>query len=94
MAAEAVYLKEHEGILQSPMGQLSSAPSPALWWAADCGSQSFQPKASAAERTRYGDHFTAPKVAEQGTEQSANKGSVTQFTISCGNFRLLASSAR
>lgn len=91
MATETVYFKEHEGILHNPVRQLASTPSPALWWGATgYGGQPFQPNPSPVERTRsgYGDHFAASKAVEQGMRESANIGSVTQFTISSGNLHL------
>ncbi|KAK4749238.1 hypothetical protein SAY87_026687 [Trapa incisa] len=71
MTTQALYLKEHEGILQNPMDS-TSTPS-ALWWAAGYGSQPFQPKPSAGERTG------------QGMDHCVNKGSAIQFTISCAD---------
>lgn len=88
MAMEAVYFKEHEGIIHNPAGQLSSTPSQAFWWTAGYGAQSFQSNPSYAVHTRSGDHFAASEQSEQGTKQSADKESATQFTISSGNLCL------
>ncbi|OWM82595.1 nuclear transcription factor Y subunit A-10-like [Punica granatum] len=82
MTTEAVYFKEHEGIMHNSAGQLSSPLAPGLWWGAGYGAQSFQSNSSQLERTGCGDHFAASKQAEQGTKQSADKGSVTQSIFS------------
>ncbi|XP_030553804.1 nuclear transcription factor Y subunit A-10-like [Rhodamnia argentea] len=90
MAMQALYLKEHEGMLHNPAAQLSSVPSATPWWAA-FGTQSFhgdslgQSDSSPVENPRCGDHLAPAKQAGPGTEQGADKGSLTQFTIFTGD---------
>lgn len=76
MAMEAVYFKEHEGILHN---SVTAAP----WWIT-YGTQPFlgdslrQSNASFGNRSNSDEHFTASK-------QAADKGNITQFIISPGN---------
>lgn len=89
MTMPALYLKEHEGVVRNPIGQLSSAAVP--WWSG-IGSQSTynepfgQIKSSFLEHPNSGGQLTANKRAERGTEQGLEKGNTTQFTIFPGNF--------
>ncbi|KAF7149450.1 hypothetical protein RHSIM_Rhsim03G0063600 [Rhododendron simsii] len=84
MTMHALYLKEHEGIVRNPIGQLPSAAVP--WWSG-IGSQSTynepfgQIKSSFLEHPNSGGQLTANKRAERGTEQGLEKGNTTQFTI-------------
>uniref|UniRef100_A0A5B7ANE3 Nuclear transcription factor Y subunit n=1 Tax=Davidia involucrata TaxID=16924 RepID=A0A5B7ANE3_DAVIN len=77
-----ICFKEHEGIVQNPIGPLSSVP----WWSGldsqSAYGESFgQLKSSSMERPTSGDQLTATKQAERGTEQGLVKGNTTQFTI-------------
>lgn len=82
MATEAVYFKEHEGILPN------SAPA-APWWTT-YGTQPFlgdslrQSNGLFGDRSISGEQFTASKQAAPA-EQVSDKGNLTQFTISPGN---------
>lgn len=93
MAMQALYLKEHEGMLHNPAAQLSSVPSATPWWAA-FGTQSFlgdslgQSNSSPVENPSCGDHLAPAKQAGRGTEHGAHKGSLTQFIFS-GNCQFL-----
>ncbi|KAI8562880.1 hypothetical protein RHMOL_Rhmol03G0069800 [Rhododendron molle] len=84
MTMPALYLKEHEGVVRNPIGQLPSAAVP--WWSG-IGSQSTynepfgQIKSSFLEHPNSGGQLTANKRAERGTEQELEKGNTTQFTI-------------
>ncbi|KAA8518446.1 hypothetical protein F0562_015920 [Nyssa sinensis] len=86
MTMPTIYFKEHEGIVQSPTGPLSSVP----WWSG-LGSQSAygesigQLKSSSMEHPASGDQLTATKQAERGTAQGLDKGNTTQFTIFSGD---------
>ncbi|RZC25764.1 nuclear transcription factor Y subunit A-10-like isoform X2 [Glycine soja] len=85
MAMQTVYLKEHEGLVHSSVGQLSSVTS-APWWSA-LGSQPVygeycgQMKSFSLEISNYVDQFGAGKQAARGVEQLSDKGHTTQFTI-------------
>lgn len=87
MAMQAVYVKEHDGILHSPIGQFSSVP-PSIWWAAS-GAQPFngdsfgQTSTTSVEQAGCGNPVAAAK--EAGQEQGSDKGSFTQFAIFSGN---------
>ena len=89
MAMQTLYLKEHDGIVHNPMGQLASVPS-LPWWSA-LGSQSVygescgQLKPMLMEHTSSGDQVTSTKQAGRGTEQELNKGNPAQFIIFPGN---------
>ncbi|XWS56084.1 hypothetical protein CRYUN_Cryun09bG0056400 [Craigia yunnanensis] len=89
MAMQTLYLKEHDGVVQNPMGQLASAPS-LPWWSA-LGSQSVygescgQLKPLLMKHPSSGDQVTSTKQAGRGTEQELNKGNPSQFTIFPGN---------
>lgn len=84
MTMHTVYLKEHEGIVQNPTGQLSSGAVP--WWGG-IGSQSAyaesfgQFKSSSMEHPTSGGQPTSTKHAEQPTELGLEKGNTTQFAI-------------
>ncbi|KAK9289576.1 hypothetical protein L1049_007732 [Liquidambar formosana] len=85
MTMQAVYFKEHGGIVHNPIGQLSSAAS-VPWWSAFGpqsvnGEPSGQSKFLSMEHPSGGDQLTATKHEERGTEQGAEKGHMTQFTI-------------
>jgi nuclear transcription factor Y alpha len=81
MAMKTFYLKEHEGSVHNPNGQLSTVP----WWTA-FGSQAVNGescgllKALPIEQPAGGGE-TATKLARMGTEQGLDKGNITQFTI-------------
>ncbi|GMP98548.1 hypothetical protein CsSME_00046388 [Camellia sinensis var. sinensis] len=89
MTMHTVYLKEHEGIVQNPTGQLSSGAVP--WWGG-IGSQSAyaesfgQFKSSSMEHPTSGGQPTSTKHAEHATELGLEKGNTTQFAIFPGNF--------
>ncbi|KAB2607963.1 nuclear transcription factor Y subunit A-10-like [Pyrus ussuriensis x Pyrus communis] len=89
MSMQTVYFKEHEGIAPNPIGQFSSALS-GPWWSA-FGSQPVygescgQSKPFTREQPNTGDHFTATKLAGQGTEQELEKGHTNLFTIFPGD---------
>ncbi|KAH1262505.1 Nuclear transcription factor Y subunit A-10 [Glycine max] len=89
MAMQTVYLKEHEGLVHSSVGQLSSVTS-APWWSA-LGSQPVygeycgQMKSFSLEISNYVDQFGAGKQAARGVEQLLDKGHTTQFTIFPGD---------
>ncbi|XP_022743501.1 nuclear transcription factor Y subunit A-10-like [Durio zibethinus] len=89
MGMQTLYLKEHDGIVHNPMGQLASVPS-LPWWSA-LGSQSVygescgQLKPLLMEHPSNGDHVTSAKQSGRGTEQELNKGNLSQFTIFPGD---------
>ncbi|XWS66573.1 hypothetical protein CRYUN_Cryun05aG0211200 [Craigia yunnanensis] len=89
MAMQTLYLKEHDGIVHNPMGQLASVPS-LPWWSA-LGSQSVygescgQSKPMLMEHPSSGDQVTSTKQAGRGTEQEMRKGNLAQFTIFPGD---------
>ncbi|KAK4776145.1 hypothetical protein SAY87_024106 [Trapa incisa] len=86
MAMEGNYFKEHEGILHGSTGQLSSSQ-PALWWTAGYGAQSFQPNPSSAGQKRSVEHSATLKQSDQATKHNSDKRSLTQYTISSGDFK-------
>ncbi|KAJ7976222.1 Nuclear transcription factor Y subunit A [Quillaja saponaria] len=85
MALQTVYFKEHEGIVQNSVGQLSSLPS-APWWSA-LGSPSVygescnQMKPFSLDHASCGDQLSATKQSGRSAEQGHDKGNITQFTI-------------
>ncbi|KAL9399820.1 hypothetical protein Peur_008781 [Populus x canadensis] len=85
MAMKTFYLKEHEGGVHNPNGQLSTVPR----WTA-FGSQAVNGescgllKALPIEQPAGGGE-TATKLARMGTEQGLDKGNITQFTIFPGD---------
>ncbi|XWS43329.1 hypothetical protein CRYUN_Cryun16bG0093700 [Craigia yunnanensis] len=85
MPMQTLYLKEHDGIVHNPMGQLASIPS--LPWWSTLGSQSVygeycgQLKPLLMEHPSIGDQVTSTKQAGRGTELELNKGNPAQFTI-------------
>ncbi|XP_021289351.1 nuclear transcription factor Y subunit A-10-like [Herrania umbratica] len=91
MAMQTLYLKEHDGIVHNPMGQLASVPT-LPWWSA-LGSQSVygescgQSKTLLMEHPSSGDQLTSTKQAGRATEQQLNKANPTQFTIFPGDFK-------
>ncbi|XWS59366.1 hypothetical protein CRYUN_Cryun08bG0115300 [Craigia yunnanensis] len=84
MAMQTLYLKEHDGIVHNPVGQLASEPS-LPWWSA-LGSQSVygescgQLKPLLMEHPSSGYQVTSTKQAGKDTEE-LNKGNLAQFTI-------------
>ncbi|XP_022747632.1 nuclear transcription factor Y subunit A-10-like isoform X2 [Durio zibethinus] len=89
MAMQTLYLKEHDGIVHNPLGQLDSVPS--LPWWSGLGSQSVygescgQLKPLLMEHPSGGDQVTSTKQADRGTEQELNKGNPARFTIFPGD---------
>lgn len=90
MAMQTLYVKEHDGIVHNPMGQLAAVPSQP-WWSA-LGSQSSiygescgQLKNLLMEHPSNGDKLTCTKQAGRVTEQGLNKGNPAHFTIFPGN---------
>ncbi|CAK7342069.1 unnamed protein product [Dovyalis caffra] len=85
MAMKTLYLKEHEGIVHNPIGQLSTVP----WWTA-FGSQAVSGescgllKAQPIEQPASGGE-TATKYARMSAEQGLDQGNSTQFTIFPGD---------
>nr|BAG50060.1 transcription factor CCAAT [Lotus japonicus] len=82
MAMQTVYLKEHERMGHSSVGQLSSVTS-APWWGSQSvyGDSCGQIKPFSLEFSNYVDHFAANKNPVRGAEQLFDKGLTTQFTI-------------
>jgi len=74
-------IKEHEGIVYNPSGQLSTVP----WWSA-FGSQAVTGescgllKALPVEQFAIGSE-AATKQARMSTDQRLDKGNITRFTI-------------
>lgn len=93
MAMQTVYFKEHEGIVNNSVGQLSSVTS-APWWGA-FGPQSVhgescnQMKPFSLEFPNYVEQLAATKQLIRGAQQVLDKGHTTQFTIFPGKFFLL-----
>ncbi|PPE02471.1 hypothetical protein GOBAR_DD00455 [Gossypium barbadense] len=90
MAMQTLHVKEHDGIVHNPMGQLAPVPSQP-WWSA-LGSQSSiygescgQLKNLLMEHPSNGDHLTCTKQAGRVTEQGLNKGNPAHFTIFPGD---------
>ncbi|XP_038686991.1 nuclear transcription factor Y subunit A-10-like isoform X2 [Tripterygium wilfordii] len=77
MAMQTVYLKEHEGIVQNSIGQLSSIPS-VTWWNAIC-SQSVHGDLNGR------DQLTVTKQGGRVAEHGLDKGDSTHFTIFPGD---------
>ncbi|KAI4300538.1 hypothetical protein L6164_033906 [Bauhinia variegata] len=96
MAMQAFCLKEHDGIVQNSVGQLSSVSS-APWWNA-FGSQSIYGESCGPVKTfslelpNYVEQLAATptKPAGRGAEQLFDKGHTTQFTIFPGNCKMSA----
>ncbi|KAJ7971688.1 Nuclear transcription factor Y subunit A [Quillaja saponaria] len=89
MAMQTVCFKEHEGIVQNSIGQLSSLSS-APWWSAFAsqsvyGESCNQIKPFSLDHPNCGDQLTATKQAGRGAEQGQDKGNTTQFTIFTGD---------
>ncbi|KAA8516815.1 hypothetical protein F0562_017075 [Nyssa sinensis] len=68
--------KDNEGIVQNPIGTLSSVP----WWSG-LASQSVYGESFGQLKPTSGDQLTATKQSEHGTDQGLEKGCTTQFTI-------------
>ncbi|KAJ6743163.1 NUCLEAR TRANSCRIPTION FACTOR Y SUBUNIT A-10 [Salix viminalis] len=81
MAMKTFYVKDHEGSVHNPIGQLSTVP----WWTA-IGSQAVNGescgllKALPIEQP-VGGGETATMHARMGAEQGLDKGNINQFTI-------------
>ncbi|KAL4606688.1 hypothetical protein ACB092_09G121800 [Castanea dentata] len=81
MATQAVYFKEHEGIVHNSMGQL-----PSSWWGSFASQSGYgescgQLKSFSMDLPSGGDQLIANKQAGRGTEHGAERGNTTQFTI-------------
>ncbi|KAG8504026.1 hypothetical protein CXB51_002332 [Gossypium anomalum] len=90
MAMQTLYVKEHDGIVHNPMGQLAPVPSQP-WWSA-VGSQSSiygescgQLKNLLMEHPSNGDQLTCTKQAGRVNEQGLNKGNPAHFSIFPGD---------
>ncbi|KAE8731132.1 agamous-like MADS-box protein AGL8-like protein [Hibiscus syriacus] len=86
MAMQTLYVKEHDGNVRDPMGQLAQVPSQ-TWWtalksqASIYGESCGQLKPVLMERPSNGDQLPWSKQAEQGV----NKGRPAQFTLFPGD---------
>ncbi|OMP02367.1 CCAAT-binding transcription factor, subunit B [Corchorus capsularis] len=86
MAMQTLYLKEHDGIVHNPMGQLAAASVPSIpWWTA-LGSQSVYGDSCGQLKpllVENHDQLTSTKQAGRVTEhhEVINKGNPAQFTI-------------
>ncbi|KAM3690202.1 hypothetical protein ACB094_09G105700 [Castanea mollissima] len=81
MATQAVYFKEHEGIVHNSMGQL-----PSSWWGSFASQSGYgescgRLKSFSMDLPSGGDQLIANKQAGRGTEHGAERGNTTQFTI-------------
>ncbi|GFZ09249.1 hypothetical protein Acr_20g0010570 [Actinidia rufa] len=86
MTMHTVYLKEHDGIVQNPTGQLPPAAVP--WWS-ERGSQSAYTDFFVQFKTSFMENPSGGrqnKQAERDTEQGLEKGNTARFTIWQGNF--------
>lgn len=90
MATQAVYFKEHEGIVHNSMGQV-----PSSWWGSFASKSGYgescgQLKSFSMDLPSGGDQLIANKQAGRGTEHGAERGNTTQFNIFPGNLLLWA----
>ncbi|OMO68604.1 CCAAT-binding transcription factor, subunit B [Corchorus olitorius] len=89
MAMQTLYLKEHDGIVHNPMGQLAAASVPSIpWWTA-LGSQSVYGDSCGQLKpllVENHDQLTSTKQTGRVTEHEViNKGNPAQFTIFPGD---------
>ncbi|XVF07511.1 hypothetical protein REPUB_Repub06bG0145400 [Reevesia pubescens] len=82
MAMQTLYLKEHDGIVHNPMGQLASSVPSLPWWSA-LGSQSVYGESICGQLKPLLMEHPSGGAGDQlnSTKQGLNKGNPSQFTI-------------